>query len=866
MAKQFSKFLYENILQEQDFQTLYNELLLSYGTILINKSSNTYDEKYNKLLRYADILSISETEEHQNIAQQIVIILSQVFPDDEKVKIFKENVYKNVSNFASIDLLKYEQLSSNTCDNFLPNLVYNTHKIQNKIPDSDKSFFDTQMSVFKSLESNQYYSFSAPTSMGKTFVITKFILNKLKDNTQDNFIILVPTRALISEIANKIIKEFKDFIGSGKHRIVTTLASISENDKFIAVLTPERLYYSMLENPELKFQYLFIDEAHKISSKDKRSITYYKILDMLKNNNDVRIYFSSPVIPNPDIYLELTNYFSDSTSSGHSFTFSPVTQNKIYINLINKSVSIYNRVLNEFQQCNSATINYAHRVDVLLNLGKDKCNLIYVSSTAKAINQAIELKRIVEDNNTLTLSNDAREELDKVARNIEEKIHEEYYLASLVRCGIAYHIGALPSDIRTKIESLLHQGYIRYCFCTSTLLEGVNVPVDNLFVFDYKKGRSDLSTVDAFNLIGRAGRVSLNEFGNVFVVIEDEKTQNYFNNVLLQQLPNQTLLPNKAITKKTKKYIVECLLNGKTNLLEENEKYKDKSLSETTYEYAIKCLNMLLHDICTNNKSYIVKDFESAKVLSPQNIIDIKNIFKNYSQEDDDINISIQQKDSLYTAISSKNIKYPEDFDYDTCVDFLRNLSEIFQWSIYEKDTLGKGNRLYYYAVILLQWMQGNGLHEIIRRALAYNKENKCVIRDLQTYQLVEFNNSVAHKNSIINDVMKNIDNIINYKFSMYFLRFSETYLRYHNQQPKNDWYEYVEYGTSNKLVIMLQKFGFLREEAILLSKPQFLNYISLNENSLIIDSKILNKTSSELRQSIETVMINYPEIFYTSI
>ena len=100
----------------------------------------------------------------------------------------------------------------------------------------------------------------------------------------------------------------------------------------------------------------------------------------------------------------------------------------------------------------------------------------------------------------------------------------------------------------------------------------------------------------------------------------------------------------------------------------------------------------------------------------------------------------------------------------------------------------------------------------------------------------------------------------------MYFLRFSETYLRYHNQQPKNDWYEYVEYGTSNKLVIMLQKFGFLREEAILLSKPQFLNYISLNENSLIIDSKILNKTSSELRQSIETVMINYPEIFYTSI
>ncbi len=99
----------------------------------------------------------------------------------------------------------------------------------------------------------------------------------------------------------------------------------------------------------------------------------------------------------------------------------------------------------------------------------------------------MSLKRIAEDNNILNLSNNAKEELEKVAKNIEEKIHEEYYLASLVRCGIAYHIGALPSDIRAKIENLLRLGYIRYCFCTSTLLEGVNVPVDNLFVFDYKK-------------------------------------------------------------------------------------------------------------------------------------------------------------------------------------------------------------------------------------------------------------------------------------------------------------------------------------------------------------------------------------------
>lgn len=862
MASTFSHFLYKNIFQEQNFQDLFKDLLIAYTTNLLNNDIAKYDPKYNKLLRYADVLSLSEFEEHQNIAQQIVIILSQIYPEEESVKIFKENIYKNVSNFASIELLKSKGLLSNIDNNFLSDLVYHTHKIQNNIPASDKAFFDTQMSVFKSLERNQYYSFSAPTSMGKTFVITKFILNKLQNNSQDNFVILVPTRALISEIATKMIKEFRNFIGIDKHRIVTTLASITNNEKFIAILTPERLYYSILENPELRFQFLFIDEAHKISSKDKRSIIYYKILDMLKGSNDVRIYFSSPVIPNPDIYLELTNYFSDSISSGHSFKFSPVAQNKIYINLVNKDISIYNPVINKFQKNDFIKIKHKNRIDVLLNLGKERCNLIYVSSTAKAINQAIELKGFIEKNKLLNIPKKIQSELEKVAKDIENKIHEEYYLASLIRCGIAYHIGALPSNIRVKIETLLRLGYIKYCFCTSTLLEGVNVPVDNLFIFDYKKGRSDLSTVDAFNLIGRAGRVSLNEFGNVFVIIEDEKTQNYFNEVLLKNLPDQILLPNKAIAKRTKKYIVETLLKGKTNLLEDGEKYKDKKLTEATYEYAVKCLNMLLHDICTNNKSYIVKDFENAKVLSPQNIIDIKNIFKNYNQEDDDINISIKQKDSLFNTIKNTHINYPSDFEYTSCLNFLNRLSDIFQWPVYERETLGKGNRLSYYAVILLQWMQGKGLHEIIRKALSYNNEHKCLIRDSKHTELVNFNNSVEHKNIVINETMKNIDNIINYKFSMYFLRFSETYFKCHKKPPENDWYEYVEYGTSNKSVIMLQKYGFTREDAIFLSKPNYRQYIILNNSSIFIKNDILKKVSIELQEILKTIKINYPEIF----
>lgn len=122
----------------------------------------------------------------------------------------------------------------------------------------------------------------------------------------------------MSEIANNMIIDFKDYLGVGCHKIITNTSSVKKDDKFIAVLTPERFYYSLLKQPEIIFNYIFIDEAHKISDKDKRSVTYYKILEMLKGNSNSHIYFSSPIIPNPDIYLELTDFYtqSDNQSTG----------------------------------------------------------------------------------------------------------------------------------------------------------------------------------------------------------------------------------------------------------------------------------------------------------------------------------------------------------------------------------------------------------------------------------------------------------------------------------------------------------------------------------------------------------------------
>lgn len=855
-----SYYLLQDIDSDEFLQRKYNELLEVYTKSLFFNNKKKYDNEYRRLLRYADILSLSDQEKHQNLAQQIAILLANLFPDEAEIDYFKRNIYTNVSNFVSASINRNEEKFRG--DDVIRDLEVEVHKIGNNIPDTNKQFFDTQRIALNGIENNQFYSFSAPTSMGKTFVITNFIRNKIKNGSKENFVVIVPTRALLSEIANKIIEEFADILGEGKHKVITTISSLQNDENFIAVLTPERLYYALLKQPKIVFDYIFIDEAHKISDKDKRSIIYYKILDMLKICKNIHIYFSSPVIPNPDVYLELTNYyvFSDKHAKGEKFEFSPVVQNKICIDFFNREISVVNNLSKEFVSCGNLPLNINDKIKALLSIGKNKRNLIYVSSTQKAINYAMQLSNmdLVHDND------EGKDELEKVAKLIEQKINKEYFLANMIRKRVAYHIGALPAEIRSSIENLIRKGFVRFCFCTSTLLEGVNVPVDNLFIFDNKKARETMSEVDAFNLMGRAGRVTLNEYGNVFVFIENSTTKSYYNNIFLKPLPKQTLLPSKALKQSSKRYIVDILLEGRTNLLLEGEKYSDRGFNEVTYEYATKCLNMLLHDICNQNDSYIVQDFRKDKLLSPQNIIDIRNKFSAVVDKDDDINLSARQKESLYKAVREKNLNYPKTFDYTVCLNFLEQLSSILEWNIYEKDSLGKGNSIRYYTVILTQWMQSNGLHEIIRGAIEhYQQRGGSLVSYEPEYHLEPYNNSLKHKNQIINEAMINLDYVINYKLSMYFLRLSEAIVKIKGKDAlENDWYEYVEYGTCNKDVILLQKYGFLREDALLLLKPDFNTYIRTENLSVKISNKIFQIVFGSLHENLRLVKINYPEIF----
>ena len=77
--------------------------------------------------------------------------------------------------------------------------------------------------------------------------------------------------------------------------------------------------------------------------------------------------------------------------------------------------------------------------------------------------------------------------------------------------------------LEKKIEEEYRLGNIRYLFTTSTLLEGVNLPAKNIFILSEKIGLTKMSDLDFRNLIGRAGRLTKELSGNIFIVKLDNK-------------------------------------------------------------------------------------------------------------------------------------------------------------------------------------------------------------------------------------------------------------------------------------------------------------------------------------------------------
>lgn len=89
----------------------------------------------------------------------------------------------------------------------------------------------------------------------------------------------------------------------------------------------------------------------------------------------------------------------------------------------------------------------------------------------------------------------------------------------LLRRGVAVHHGKMPGLLARRLKALIERGFVRVIIATSTLSEGVNIPVTHVLIPSLYRGTNRLTLQEFTNLIGRVGRPGVSTEGHIFVVL-----------------------------------------------------------------------------------------------------------------------------------------------------------------------------------------------------------------------------------------------------------------------------------------------------------------------------------------------------------
>lgn len=89
--------------------------------------------------------------------------------------------------------------------------------------------------------------------------------------------------------------------------------------------------------------------------------------------------------------------------------------------------------------------------------------------------------------------------------------------------GIALHHGKMPGMMARRLKRLIDASLVRVVIATSTLSEGVNIPVNYLLIPSVCRGPSRFTLQEFTNLIGRAGRPGVAAEGHALIVLEERR-------------------------------------------------------------------------------------------------------------------------------------------------------------------------------------------------------------------------------------------------------------------------------------------------------------------------------------------------------
>ena len=427
------------------------------------------------------------------------------------------------------------------------------------------SFFPSQQVAIRSglLTFERAFSLQTPTSSGKTSIAELVIYNEISRNPYGKILYLAPFRALASELKNSIGKNLTSKLGI-KVKTIYGGNTVTDEDRLrieqsnVLISTPEKFMAIELGLSGIldDFQMVICDEGHLIDN-TSRGISYELLLSRLKNNSLInrRFVFLSAIIPNIEV---INSWLGGSESDIARSNYRPTEIELAFLSEPNGH--IFNLVVNPNDNLPKRYIlnRFLSNQDFVTDNGIYSINSYKsraVAAALKSLNSgAVAIFAPTKDNRqgiaglasevlnqlSTTLPKPLRfgniPEIEKTIEYFKYIFGDNYLLTICAKNGFLYHHGDLPQFVRELIETSIRNENIKLLICTTTLAEGVNLPIKTLVIstarrFSQNTGYLEpLEKRDLKNLIGRAGRAGKETKGTVIVV--NSKDQSILSDVV----------------------------------------------------------------------------------------------------------------------------------------------------------------------------------------------------------------------------------------------------------------------------------------------------------------------------------------------
>lgn len=420
-------------------------------------------------------------------------------------------------------------------------------------------FFPSQIKAIQGqlLEDGPSFTLQMPTGAGKTTLCETLLFDHLQRHQLDAAILLVPYRSLASELRRGLVRRLNALGISSRCAYGGTVPTGDEvrnlQDTRLMVATPEALSGLLSADQEFfhRISLVICDEGHLLGA-PSRGIGLELLLARLKSREGgaPRFIFISAIVPNVE---EINSWLGGTETSIIRSDYRPApAEFAVLRERTSAGTTVVDLAVHpHLPEPISFTVEgfLSHSDFRFLNVATNRLNTLpFTSIKRRAVataRKALPMGTSVifaankqGDQGAIGIAEELLEQLRRplalpipstfahaaqlalVVDYLRREFGEGWIGTQALAAGVVLHHGDIPQETREVLEDMLRLRQVLLAICTSTLAEGVNLPIRTLVLYSVQRrlrgGAIDpLLSRDIKNLVGRAGRAGATTKGLV---------------------------------------------------------------------------------------------------------------------------------------------------------------------------------------------------------------------------------------------------------------------------------------------------------------------------------------------------------------